>query len=148
MMAPLLVALVLGALRRTGPILWTMPYSANLTLRQFGMILLLAGVGVSSGNAFLQAFASGAGWQILGIGFVLIVVTTFVALYVGFKLMKIPYSLLIGMTSPQPAVLSYAEEQAQNPLPGIGYTLMFPFAIIINVVLAQVLLITLVNLGL
>jgi putative transport protein len=145
---PLLVALVLGALRRTGPILWTMPYSANLTLRQFGMILLLATVGVSSGNAFLEAFSSGAGWEILGIGFVLIVVTTFVALYVGFKLMKIPYSLLIGMTSPQPAVLSYAEEQAQNPLPGIGYTLMFPFAIIINVVLAQVLLITLVNLGL
>ena len=62
--------------------------------------------------------------------------------------MRIPYSLLIGMTSPQPAVLGYAEEQAKNPLPGIGYTLMFPFAIIINVVLAQLLLITLVNLGL
>jgi len=145
---PLLVALVFGALRRTGPILWTMPYSANLTLRQFGMILLLAVVGVSSGNAFLESFSTGSGWLIFGIGFVLILVTTFIALYVGFKLMKIPYSLLIGMTSPQPAVLSFAEEQAQNPLPGIGYTLMFPFAIIINVVLAQVLLITLVNLGL
>jgi putative transport protein len=145
---PLLVALVFGALRRTGPILWTMPYSANLTLRQFGMILLLATVGVRSGNAFLEAFSTGAGWTIFGIGFVLIVLTTFVALYVGYKLMHIPYSLLIGMTSPQPAVLGYAEEQAQNPLPGIGYTLMFPFAIIINVVLAQVLLITLVNLGL
>jgi putative transport protein len=144
---PLLVALLFGALRRTGPILWTMPYSANLTLRQFGMILLLASVGVRSGNAFLEAFTTGSGWFVFGIGFVLIVITTFVALYVGFKLMKIPYSLLIGMTSPQPAVLSYAEEQAQNPLPGIGYTLMFPFAIIINVVLAQVLLITLVNLG-
>jgi putative transport protein len=145
---PLLVALVFGALRRTGPILWTMPYSANLTLRQFGMILLLASVGVSSGNAFLESFSTGPGWLILGIGFVLILVTTFVALWVGYKLMHIPYSLLIGMTSPQPAVLSYAEEQAKNPLPGIGYTLMFPFAIIINVVLAQVLLITLVNLGL
>ncbi len=145
---PLLVALVFGALRRTGPILWTMPYSANLTLRQFGMILLLASVGVSSGNAFLESFSTGSGWLIFGIGFVMILLTTIVALYVGFKLMKIPYSLLIGMTSPQPAVLSFAEEQAQNPLPGIGYTLMFPFAIIINVVLAQVLLITLVNLGL
>ena len=78
----------------------------------------------------------------------MIVVTAVIALLLGYKLLRIPYSLLIGMTSPQPAVLSYAEEQAQNPLPGIGYTLMFPFAIIINVVLAQVLLITLVNLGL
>lgn len=49
---PLLVALVLGALRRTGPILWKMPYSANLTLRQFGLILLLAAVGVRSAAPF------------------------------------------------------------------------------------------------
>jgi putative transport protein len=142
---PLLVALVLGALRRTGPILWKMPYSANLTLRQFGLILLLAAVGVRSGNAFLNAFASGAGWLIFALGFGLIVVTTLLALGLGYKLLRIPFSLLLGMISPQPAVLDYAEEQAQNPLPGIGYTLMFPFAIIINVVLAQVLLIVLQN---
>ena len=140
---PLLVALVLGALRRTGPILWKMPYSANLTLRQFGLILLLAAVGVRSGSAFLNAFASGAGWLILGIGFGLIAVTTLLALWLGYKLLHIPFSLLLGMISPQPAVLEYAEAQAQNPLPGIGYTLMFPFAIIINVILAQVLLIVL-----
>lgn len=140
---PLLVALVLGALRRTGPILWKMPYSANLTLRQFGLILLLAAVGVRSGSAFLQAFTSGAGWLIFGLGLGLIVLTTLLALWVGYKLLGIPFSLLLGMISPQPAVLEYAEDQAQNPLPGIGYTLMFPFAIIINVILAQVLLIVL-----
>ena len=140
---PLLVALVLGAVRRTGPILWTMSYSANLTLRQFGLILLLASVGVRSGRAFLEAFAGGQGWFILGISLVLIIGITAVALFIGYKLLHIPYSLLIGMISPQPAVLSFAEEQADNPLPGIGYTLMFPFAIIINVILAQVLLIVL-----
>jgi len=142
---PLLVALVLGAVRRTGPILWKMPYSANLTLRQFGLILLLAAVGVRSGSAFLNAFTSGAGWLIFGLGFGLIVVTTLLALWLGYKLLGIPFSLLLGMISPQPAVLEYAEDQAQNPLPGIGYTLMFPFAIIINVILAQVLLILLQN---
>ncbi|MCA9901754.1 MAG: transporter [Ardenticatenaceae bacterium] len=140
---PLLVALVLGALRRTGPILWKMPYSANLTLRQFGLILLLAAVGVRSGSAFLQAFTSGTGWLIFGLGLGLIVVTTLLALWIGYKLLGIPFSLLLGMISPQPAVLEFAEDQAQNPLPGIGYTLMFPFAIIINVILAQVLLIVL-----
>ena len=144
---PLLVALVLGTLRRTGPILWTMPYSANLTLRQFGLILLLATVGVRSGRAFLDAFSTGEGWLIFGIGFVLIVVTTLIALFAGYRLLRIPFSLLIGMISPQPAVLDYAEEQSQNPLPGIGYTLMFPLAIIINIILAQVLLIVLTSLG-
>ena len=144
---PLLVALILGAVRRTGPILWTMPYSANLTLRQLGLILLLASVGVRSGNAFLQAFQSGDGWLILGVGLLLIVVTTFVALWIGYKWARIPYGLLLGMISPQPAVLDYAEDQAGNALPTVGYTLMFPFAIIINVILAQVLLILLQNLS-
>ena len=138
---PLLVALILGALRRTGPVLWTMPYSANLTLRQFGLILLLASIGVRSGSAFLEAFTSGAGWLILGIGFVIIVLVTVISLLLGYKMLRIPYSLLTGMVSPQPAVLDYAEEQAKNPLPAIAYTLMFPLAIIINVILAQVLLI-------
>jgi putative transport protein len=142
---PLLVALILGALRRTGPILWTMPYSANLTLRQFGLILLLAAIGVRSGSAFLEALSTGSGWLILVIGFAVIVVTVAVSLILGYRLLRIPYSLLIGMISPQPAVLDYAEEQAENPLPGVGFTLMFPLAIIINVILAQVLLIILQN---
>ena len=144
---PLLVALVLGALRRTGPILWTMPFSANLTLRQFGLILLLAAIGVRSGSAFLQAFSGGSGWLILGISFLVIVVTTVIALFAGYKLLHIPYSLLTGMISPQPAVLDYAQDQANNPLPGFAYALMFPLAIIINVILAQLLLIFLQSLA-
>jgi uncharacterized transporter YbjL len=44
-------------------------------------------------------------------------------------------------------VLDYAEDQAGNPLPAVGYTLMFPLAIIINVILAQLLLIFLVQIG-
>ena len=67
--------------------------------------------------------------------------------FVGFKILRIPFSLLIGMISSQPAVLDYAEQQADNPLPGIGYTLMFPMAIIINVILAQVLFLVLQGLG-
>jgi putative transport protein len=144
---PLLVALILGALRRTGPILWTMPYSANLTLRQFGLILLLAAIGVRSGSAFLEALSTGSGWLILAIGLTIIVVTMVFSLILGYRLLRIPYSLLIGMISPQPAVLDYAQEQADNPLPGVGFTLMFPLAIIINVILAQILLIILQNIA-
>jgi putative transport protein len=144
---PLLIALILGALRRTGPILWTMPYSANLTLRQLGLILLLATIGVRSGSAFFAALSTGSGWLILVIGFAIIVVSMVVSLIVGYRLFRIPFSLLIGMISPQPAVLDYAQEQADNPLPSVGFTLMFPLAIIINVILAQILLIILQNIA-
>jgi putative transport protein len=143
---PLLVALLLGAARRTGPIVWNMPYSANMTLRQFGLICLLATIGVSSGNGLVEAFASGAGWLIVGVGTAVTLIASFVALYVGYRLLRIPYSILIGMICPQPAVLSYALEQANNPLPNVGYTLMFPISIIVNVILAQVLLILLLQL--
>ncbi|KAA3664606.1 MAG: transporter [Chloroflexi bacterium] len=140
---PLIVALVLGAVRRTGPIVWQMPYSANLTLRQLGLICLLATVGVRSGNALVTAFTGSVGWWMLGVGTAVTLLSTLIALVVGHKWLKIPYSLVIGMVSPQPAVLGFALEQADNQLPNVGYTLMFPFAIIINVTLAQLLLIIL-----
>ncbi|MCA9926001.1 MAG: hypothetical protein KC421_26700, partial [Anaerolineales bacterium] len=140
---PLIVALVLGAVRRTGSIVWQLPYSANLTLRQLGLICLLATVGVQSGNALVTAFTGSVGWWMLGVGTAVTLLSTFIALVIGHKWLKIPYSLVIGMVSPQPAVLGYALERADNQLPNVGYTLMFPFAIIINVTLAQVLLIVL-----
>lgn len=144
---PLVVALLLGALRRTGPIVWSIPYSANMTLRQFGLICLLATIGVSSGNGLVEAFTSGAGWLIVAVGTAVTLIAALVALFVGYKLLKIPYSILIGMISPQPALLGFALEQTNNPLPNVGYTLMFPISIIVNVVLAQVLLILLNQIG-
>jgi putative transport protein len=143
---PLLVALLLGAVRRTGPIVWNMPYSANMTLRQFGLICLLATIGVRSGNGLVEAFTGGAGWLIVGVGTAVTLMAALVALFVGYKLLQIPYSILIGMISPQPALLGFALEQTNNPLPNVGYTLMFPISIIVNVILAQVLLILLLQL--
>jgi putative transport protein len=49
---PLVAGLLLSYLRRSGPILWTLPYSANLTLRQIGLMLMLATIGINSGAAF------------------------------------------------------------------------------------------------
>ncbi len=50
----LIVALILGKLGRTGKLTWTMPLSANLTLRNFGLSIFLAQVGMSSGAPFVQ----------------------------------------------------------------------------------------------
>jgi len=58
---PLVVGLILGALRRTGPIVWTLPYGANVTLRQMGLIFLLAVIGLSSGNKVIESLG-GTEW--------------------------------------------------------------------------------------
>ena len=51
---PLIVALIVGRLRRTGPISWVMPLPANIVLRNFGLTLFLATVGINSGQAFVD----------------------------------------------------------------------------------------------
>lgn len=136
---PLVVSLILGGLRRSGPILWVLPYSANLTLRQFSLILLLAGIGINSGNSFISTFSSGNGLQIFGASFLLVFIVTSVLLIIGYKLMKIPYSILSGMAASQPAILDFATDQAGNKLPTIGYTTILPVALILKILIAQLL---------
>ncbi len=134
---PLIVALVLGQLRRTGPVVWTLPYSANLTLRQVGLILMLAGIGVNSGYNFMNTIAKGEGGIIFLAGAIISFLTAIATLFIGYKLIRIPFSFLIGMVSNQPAVLDFALNKADNKLPNIGYTLMLPVAIITKIVYVQ-----------
>ncbi len=136
---PLMVALILGTLRRTGPIVWTLPYSANHTLRQIGLIFLLAAVGVRSGGAFWETLIQGGALPIAAAATIIVLASTFAALFVGYKLLKIPFTVLTGMLAIQPAVLGYALDRAQNNLPMVGYTLMLPVSIITKVIVAQLL---------
>ncbi len=139
---PLIVGLILGAVRRTGPLVWSLPYSANLTLRQVGLTLLLAVVGVRSGDTFLETFTNSGGLTIFLSGAAISLISTFLMLFVGYRLLKIPFSFLIGMMSAmatQPATLGYANEQTKNELPNLGYSLVFPIATISKILLAQLL---------
>ena len=140
---PLIVALILSNLERSGPIVWTLPYNANLTLRQFGLILFLAGVGTRSGYAFVSTFAQAGGAGLFIAGALITCATAFLTLIVGYRLLKIPMGILIGILAgqqTQPAALGFALEQAHNELPNIGYATVYPLATIVKIVLAQLLL--------
>lgn len=134
---PIIVAMILGALRRTGPIVWTLPFSANLTLRQIGLTLLLAGVGVNSGHTFVDTLSHGEGGIIFLAGTVTSFFSAVATLIIGYKLLKIPFSFLIGMVANQPAILDFALEKADNQLPIVGFTLMLPVALITKIVYVQ-----------
>ncbi|MBP1464691.1 transporter [Candidatus Chloroploca sp. M-50] len=143
---PLIVALILGWLERTGPIVWSLPYSANLTLRQLGLTFFLAGVGTRSGYSFVSTFSQGGG---LGIfifiaGALITAAAAFGLLIIGHKMLKIPMGICIGMLAgmqTQPAVLAFANEQAGNDLPNIGYATVYPLATIGKIICAQMLLV-------
>ena len=139
---PLIVALILGYIERTGPIVWTLPYNANLTLRQFGLVLFLAGIGTRSGYAFVTTFSQSGGFAIFVAGALITCATAFLTLFVGYKLLRIPMSIMTGILSgqhTQPAALGFALEQAHNELPNIGYATVYPLATIAKIVLAQLL---------
>jgi putative transport protein len=139
---PLIVALVLSALRRTGPIVWSLPYSVNLTLRQLGLTILLAGIGIRSGYTFLSTLTNAGGLQILLAGAVVSVTTALLVLILAHKVLKIPFGIVTGMVSAvhtQPAVQAYAVNQARNDLPNHGYALAFPMSTIAKILLAQLL---------
>ena len=136
---PLIVALALGQLRRTGPIVWTLPYGANLTLRQLGLIFLLAGIGIRSGQTFFQTLQTDLGLKLFLAGGVIALLTTVATIVIGYRMLRIPFSFLGGMVGSQPAVLEFAIEQAGNKYPTIGYTRMLPVALIGKILAVQLL---------
>ncbi len=143
---PLIVALILGALGRVGPMVWTLPYSANLTLRQMGLILFLAGIGTRAGYAFLTTLEQGSGTAIFFAGGIITSLTALLTLWIGHRLLKIPMGRLAGMLAglqTQPAVLGFALEQTENDIPNIGYASVYPVALISKIVLVQLLMILL-----
>ena len=139
---PLIVGLILGALRNTGPINWTLPYSANVTLQQFGLILLLSSIGVRSGNALVQSISMQGVWIFLASA-VISLLTAISILLIGYKLLKRPFTFLMGMVANQPAILDFAMDRSKNAIPSFGYTMIFPIALILKIVIAQLMFIVL-----
>jgi putative transport protein len=137
---PLFVALIFGKLRRTGPLLWTMPLPANIVLRNFGLALFLATVGVNAGQPFVRTVAE-SGFTMLFIGVAVLLTTVFIVLLVGHYVMKIPYDDLVGVASGatgNPAILVYSTKMAPTERPDIGYAMIFPSMTLVKVVAAQI----------
>jgi putative transport protein len=137
---PIIVALILGKMRRTGPMLWVMPLPANLVLRNFGLALFLATVGVNAGQPFVRTVAE-SGFTMLFIGVAVLLTTVLIVLLVGYYVMKIPYDDLVGVASGatgNPAILVYSTRMAPTERPDIGYAMIFPSMTIVKVIAVQI----------
>lgn len=137
---PLIVALIAGKLRRTGPLLWVMPLPANIVLRNFGLALFLATVGINAGQPFLKT-VSETGVTLLLIGAAVLLATVLIVLIAGYYLLKIPFDDLLGVASGatgNPAILVYSSRMAPTERPDIGYAMIFPSMTIVKVIAVQV----------
>jgi putative transport protein len=138
---PLITALFLGKLERTGRIVWNIPFNASLVMRQIGLVFFLAGIGTKAGYGFGSTFQSG-GWTLIAAGATITTFMTVVTIVVGYKYLKLPMSAVMGMVSgmqTQPACLAYANQQSQNDLPNVWYATVYPASVIAKIILAQIL---------
>jgi putative transport protein len=138
----LIVALILGKLRRTGPLTWTMPVSANLTLRNFGLSVFLAQVGMSSGPSFVQVVGE-SGITFVAAASAIAMVLALTPLLVGHYVMRIPFDDLLGITAGvtgQPAILAYAFRTVPSDRVEVCYAMIHPSTTVLKIIFAQLLI--------
>ena len=137
---PLIVALVLGRLERSGRIIWALPFNANLALRQIGLVFFLAGIGTKAGYGFGATFQSG-GWGLIAAGAIITTCVVVLTIIVGYKYLKLPMTAVMGFAAglhTQAAGLAYANQQSQNDQPNIWYATGYPASMITKIILAQI----------
>jgi len=142
---PLVAGLVLGRLGRTGPIHWSLPFNANLALRQIGLVFFLAAIGTKAGVGLTATVETGALGMIVSAALIVsfVAAATIIAFY---RYLKLPMSATFGLVAgiqTQPAVLAYANQQAQNELVNLWYATVQPASMIAKILLAQIIVTTL-----
>lgn len=138
---PLVVALILGRLGRTGRIVWAMPLNANLTLRQLGLLCFLAGIGVRAGGSFVHTFQQqgptllfvGGAATLLSAGLILLLARR----VFGYDMIS-SFGIIAGVHT-QPAALAFASTHTGAETPALAYAAVYPVALIVKIVLAQIL---------
>lgn len=136
---PLVVGLVLGRLERTGPLVWTMPLAANLTIRQFGLMFFLATVGLASGQAFASTALTTTGLAVAATAVVLLLVV--LGLFWGL-------GRAVGLSAPrtagamagfigQPVLLGHVTSIVDDDRAESGYSALFALAVVVKIVVVQ-----------
>lgn len=136
----LIVALVLSAIGKTGPILWSMSGPSNHLLRQLGLLLFLAEVGTSAGKTLVETFQT-SGALLFGVGAAITLIPMLVSVLVGKFIFKISLLDLLGtitggMTS-TPG-LAAADSMVDSNIPGVAYATVYPIAMVFLIIFIQV----------
>jgi putative transport protein len=139
---PLVMGLILGRLGRTGGWVWTMPLSSNIILRNFGLTVFLAQVGMTAGPKFVDTVQQ-TGLIFLGLGAVIVLVSVIVNLLAGHFLFRMRFDELLGATcgvAANPAQMVFASKLTASDRTDVVYSMTFPTGTIMKILLLQVML--------
>ena len=137
---PLIVAILIGRFGTHFHLVTYTTMSANLMLRELGIALFLAAVGIGAGNGFIDTIANG-GYRWIGYGFIITVVPILLVATVARIWLKMNYYTLIGLiagSTTDPPALAYANATAGNDMPAVGYSTVYPVVMFLRVLTAQI----------
>lgn len=137
---PLLVAIVLSRIGRIGPLVWYMPSSANLMLRELGIVLFLACVGLKSGDRFMATLLQGDGLRWMALAGLITLLPMLAMGLVGRVFLKLNYLTLCGLLSgsmTDPPALAFACAANESDAPMVAYATVYPLTMILRVLCAQ-----------
>lgn len=140
---PIIMGILMGAF---GPRLHLTTYttmSANLMLRQLGIVIYLAGLGIDSGAHFFETVFRPEGLLWIGLGFLLTVVPVLVIGFISSRFLKIDYANNIGMlcgSMANPMALTYANSTVEGDEPSVSYATVYPLSMFTRVITAQLIL--------
>ena len=138
---PLLVAIVLSRIGQIGPLSWYMSWSANSTIRELGIVLFLACVGLKAGDQFVATLMNGDGLYWMGCAAIItalpLLVVGFVARMV-FKMNFVPLCGVLAGAMTDPPALQFANQMTNGEAPSVAYATVYPLTMLLRVVSAQV----------
>jgi Predicted permease len=138
---PLVVAILLSRLGHAGPAVWFMPPAANHLMRDLGIALFLAAVGVKSGDGFVDTLVHGDGLRWMAFGVVVTLVPLVVVAVAGSLLTRINYLSLCGVLSgsmTDPPALAFAQGMSSSEAPILAYASVYPLVMVLRVIAPQV----------
>ena len=140
---PIIVGILMGAF---GPRFHLTTYttmSANLMLRQLGIIIYLVGLGIDSGVHFFETVFRAEGLLWIGLGFLLTIVPVLIVGFISSQFFKLDYAHNVGMlcgSMANPMALSYANTTVDGDEPSVSYATVYPLSMFIRVISAQLVL--------
>ncbi|MCM1153374.1 MAG: putative transporter [Muribaculum sp.] len=138
---PLVVAILISAYGHKIHLVTYTNSSANLLLREIGICLFLASVGIAAGKDFAATVFNARGALWVGYGFIITVIPLIVVGVIARWKYKINYLSIIGMMSgnyTDPPALAYANKVANNDTPAVAYSTVYPLTMFMRVIVAQV----------
>lgn len=139
---PLIISILIGRFGHKVKLVTYTTMSANLMLREVGLVLFLASVGIKAGENFVQMVVEGDGVLYVGLGFLITFIPLIITGIIARWHHRVNYFTLMGLiagSNTDPPALAYANQIAGNDAPAVGYSTVYPLTVFLRILTAQLL---------